>query len=160
MTRSASGRLGSRRSADRLLAAVTQFYKDNGFFPQWTASNGGGPGLPADAIDLLVSPGTEASIITGEEVPVLSTQVVAGCTPVPERSMSAEPASTAWSRSSPDIPVRTTMRSGRAVRTSSVAGSHSNRRIRESMETLAYLEGQRRRRRQLETGEWRAPDED
>lgn len=36
-----------------------------------------------------------------------------------------------------------------------------DRRIRESMETLAYLEGQRKRRRQMETGEWRAPaDED
>lgn len=36
-----------------------------------------------------------------------------------------------------------------------------DRRIRESMETLAYLEGQRRRRRQVESGEWRAPaDED
>lgn len=36
-----------------------------------------------------------------------------------------------------------------------------DRRIRESMETLAYLEGQRRRRRAVEAGEWRAPvDED
>lgn len=33
-----------------------------------------------------------------------------------------------------------------------------DRRIRESMETLAYLEGQRRRRRQAERGGWeRAP---
>lgn len=29
-----------------------------------------------------------------------------------------------------------------------------DRRIRESMETLAYLEGQRRRRRSVERGEW------
>lgn len=36
-----------------------------------------------------------------------------------------------------------------------------DRRIRESMETLAYLEGQRKRRRQVEAGEWRPPvDED
>lgn len=36
-----------------------------------------------------------------------------------------------------------------------------DRRIRESMETLAYLEGQRRRRRNVERGEWEAPaDED
>lgn len=34
-----------------------------------------------------------------------------------------------------------------------------DRRIRESMETLAYLEGQRRRRRSLERGEW-TPRED
>ena len=38
-----------------------------------------------------------------------------------------------------------------------------DRRIRESMETLAYLEGQRKRRRQVESGEWKPPvqtDED
>ena len=35
-----------------------------------------------------------------------------------------------------------------------------DRRIRESMETLAYLEGQRRRRRNLERGEWEARDEE
>ena len=43
----------------------------------------------------------------------------------PEMSMSADPASSAWSRSTPVSPVRTTTRSGSAVRTSSVAGSHS-----------------------------------
>lgn len=32
-----------------------------------------------------------------------------------------------------------------------------DRRIRESMETLAYLEGQRRRRRSAERGDWEAP---
>lgn len=36
-----------------------------------------------------------------------------------------------------------------------------DRRIRESMETLAYLEGQRRRRRAVESGQWERPgDED
>ena len=35
-----------------------------------------------------------------------------------------------------------------------------DRRIRESMETLAYLEGQRRRRRSLERGDWEARDEE
>lgn len=36
-----------------------------------------------------------------------------------------------------------------------------DRRIRESMETLAYLEGQRRRRRAVEAGQWERPaDED
>ena len=36
-----------------------------------------------------------------------------------------------------------------------------DRRIRESMETLAYLEGQRRRRRAVESGQWeRSADED
>jgi hypothetical protein len=35
-----------------------------------------------------------------------------------------------------------------------------DRRIRESMETLAYLEGQRRRRRNLERGEYEAREEE
>jgi hypothetical protein len=35
-----------------------------------------------------------------------------------------------------------------------------DRRIRESMETLAYLEGQRRRRRNLERGEYSAGEEE
>lgn len=35
-----------------------------------------------------------------------------------------------------------------------------DRRIRESMETLAYLEGQRRRRRSLERGDWDPRDEE
>lgn len=35
-----------------------------------------------------------------------------------------------------------------------------DRRIRESMETLAYLEGQRRRRRQLERGEYEAREDE
>jgi prepilin-type N-terminal cleavage/methylation domain-containing protein len=47
----------SRSDTGTLAASVTQFYKDNGFFPQWSLSNGGGPGLPADKVDLLISPG-------------------------------------------------------------------------------------------------------
>jgi hypothetical protein len=35
-----------------------------------------------------------------------------------------------------------------------------DRRIRESMETLAYLESQRRRRRNVEEGKWEAPPDD
>jgi prepilin-type N-terminal cleavage/methylation domain-containing protein len=38
-------------------SALTQFYKDNGFFPQWSLANGGGPGTAANKVDLLVSPG-------------------------------------------------------------------------------------------------------
>ena len=56
--------------------------------------------------------------------------MVAVWTPVPEMSTSADPASSAWSRSSPLRPVRTTTLSGRAVRTSSVAGSHCGLRSR------------------------------
>ncbi len=46
---------------------------------------------------------------------------VACCTPVPDRSASAEPASSAWSRSRPVSPVRTTTASGSAVRTGSLS---------------------------------------
>lgn len=38
-------------------ASITQFYKDNGFFPQWHTANAGGPGTAANKVDLLVSPG-------------------------------------------------------------------------------------------------------
>ncbi len=40
-----------------LAAAITQFYKDTGFWPQWTTANNGGPGLAANKVDLLVSDG-------------------------------------------------------------------------------------------------------
>lgn len=35
-----------------------------------------------------------------------------------------------------------------------------DRRIRESMETLAYLEGQRRRRRVVESGQWESSEDE
>src|SRR5215212_9164466 len=47
----------SRTDTQTVASAVTQFYKDNGFFPQWSAANGGGPGGAANKVDLLVSPG-------------------------------------------------------------------------------------------------------
>jgi prepilin-type N-terminal cleavage/methylation domain-containing protein len=47
----------ARTDTQTVAAAVIQFYKDNGFFPQWAASNAGGPGTAADRRDLLVSPG-------------------------------------------------------------------------------------------------------
>ena len=40
-----------------LAAALTQFYKDNGFFPQWSAATAGGPGTTSTKVDLLVTPG-------------------------------------------------------------------------------------------------------
>lgn len=43
-------------------AAITQFYKDNGFFPQWTAASDGGPGTTADKVDLLVGPGNVPTV--------------------------------------------------------------------------------------------------
>jgi prepilin-type N-terminal cleavage/methylation domain-containing protein len=47
-----------------LAAAVTQFYKDNGFWPQWTTANNGGPGLVANKVDLLVSGGNTPTVAT------------------------------------------------------------------------------------------------
>jgi prepilin-type N-terminal cleavage/methylation domain-containing protein len=47
----------SRSDTQTISAAIVQFYEDNGFFPQWSAANAGGPGLPAGKVDLLVSPG-------------------------------------------------------------------------------------------------------
>lgn len=47
----------ARSDTTTLSAAITTFWRDTGFYPQWTASNGGGPGLPASKVDLLVSTG-------------------------------------------------------------------------------------------------------
>jgi prepilin-type N-terminal cleavage/methylation domain-containing protein len=47
----------ARTDTQTLASAVTQFYKDNGFFPQWSAANAGGAGMNANTVDLLVSPG-------------------------------------------------------------------------------------------------------
>jgi prepilin-type N-terminal cleavage/methylation domain-containing protein len=47
-----------------LAAALTQFYKDNGFWPQWTTANNGGPGLVANRVDLLVSGGNVPAVAT------------------------------------------------------------------------------------------------
>jgi len=47
-----------------IASSVTQFYKDNGFFPQWSAANNGGQGLPADKVDLLITPGNVPNVAT------------------------------------------------------------------------------------------------
>ena len=47
----------ARSDSQTLSAAIIQFYRDNGFFPQWSTANAGGPGLAANKVDLLVSPG-------------------------------------------------------------------------------------------------------
>jgi prepilin-type N-terminal cleavage/methylation domain-containing protein len=47
----------ARTDTQTVAAAVIQFYKDNGFFPQWVTANAGGPGTAANRRDLLVSPG-------------------------------------------------------------------------------------------------------
>ena len=52
----------TRTDTQTLAASVIQFYKDNGFFPQWSTSNAGGPGTPANKRDLLISPGNVPTV--------------------------------------------------------------------------------------------------
>lgn len=52
----------SQTDTQTVAAAITQFYKDNGFFPQWSAASAGGPGLPANKVDLLISPGNVPTV--------------------------------------------------------------------------------------------------
>jgi prepilin-type N-terminal cleavage/methylation domain-containing protein len=40
-----------------IASAIVLFYRDNGFFPSWTLAQAGGPGLPANRLQLLISPG-------------------------------------------------------------------------------------------------------
>ena len=47
----------TRADVQTIASSVTQFYKDTGFFPQWSAANAGGPGTAANKVDLLVSLG-------------------------------------------------------------------------------------------------------
>lgn len=57
-----------------LTAAVAEFYRDNGFYPSWTLAQNGGPGLPNNRVQLLVSPGN----IAQEDQPGPWTSGVAG----------------------------------------------------------------------------------
>jgi prepilin-type N-terminal cleavage/methylation domain-containing protein len=52
----------ARADTQTVASAHTQFYKDNGFFPQWSAANSGGPGLAANKVDLLISPGNVPTV--------------------------------------------------------------------------------------------------
>ena len=52
----------ARNDTQTISAAVIQFYRDTGFFPQWTTANAGGPGTPANKVDLLVSAGNVPSV--------------------------------------------------------------------------------------------------
>lgn len=54
----------TRADTQTISAALLQFYRDNGFFPQWTSANNGGQGLVANKVDLLISPGNVPSVAT------------------------------------------------------------------------------------------------
>ena len=52
----------ARNDTQTIAGAVIQFYKDNGFFPQWTAAVSGGPGTAANKVDLLIGPGNVPTV--------------------------------------------------------------------------------------------------
>jgi len=52
----------ARNDTQTISAAVIQFYRDTGFFPQWSTANAGGPGTAANKVDLLVSAGNVPSV--------------------------------------------------------------------------------------------------
>lgn len=47
----------ARSDCQTIASSIVQFYRDNGFFPQWPAAVAGGPGLPQGRVNLLVSAG-------------------------------------------------------------------------------------------------------
>ena len=47
----------ARSDCQTLATAITAFYRDNGFYPAWKLARNGGPGLPQNRLQLLVSPG-------------------------------------------------------------------------------------------------------
>ena len=52
----------ARNDTQTIAGAVIQFYKDNGFFPQWTVAVSGGPGTAANKVDLLIGPGNVPTV--------------------------------------------------------------------------------------------------
>ena len=52
----------TRTDTQTIASAVTQFYKDNGYFPQWSTANAGGPGTSGNRVDLLVSGGNTPTV--------------------------------------------------------------------------------------------------
>ena len=64
----------ARSDCQTIVSAVSQFYRDNGFFPSWKLAQKGGPGLPQNRVQLLVSPGN----VPLEDQPSLWTTGVAG----------------------------------------------------------------------------------
>lgn len=47
----------ARADCQTIAAAITQFYRDTGFYPAWKQARNGGPGLAQNKLQLLVSPG-------------------------------------------------------------------------------------------------------
>jgi len=67
----------AKTDTQTVASAITQFYKDNGFFPQWSAANAGGPGLIANKVDLLVSPGNIPTVASANTWTTGTTDTIA-----------------------------------------------------------------------------------
>jgi prepilin-type N-terminal cleavage/methylation domain-containing protein len=67
----------SRTDTQTIASAVTQFYKDNGYFPQWSAANAGGPGTSANRVDLLVSGGNTPTVASASTWTTGTTDTIA-----------------------------------------------------------------------------------
>lgn len=52
----------ARADTQTIAAGVVQFFRDTGFYPQWSVANNGGPGTAQNKVDLLVSPGNVPSV--------------------------------------------------------------------------------------------------
>jgi prepilin-type N-terminal cleavage/methylation domain-containing protein len=55
----------SRSDCQTIASAIVQFYKDNGFFPQWASAVSGGPGPASSRVNVIITPGK----IPSEDVP-------------------------------------------------------------------------------------------
>jgi prepilin-type N-terminal cleavage/methylation domain-containing protein len=52
----------TRTDTQTVASSIVQFYKDNGFFPQWSHASAGGPGSAGDRVDLLIGPGNTPAV--------------------------------------------------------------------------------------------------
>lgn len=64
----------AQNDCQTIASGIYQFFRDTGYFPQWRMAHNGGPGLPADRLQLLVSRGNPPV----EDVPTLWSTGVAG----------------------------------------------------------------------------------
>ncbi|MCX6545355.1 MAG: prepilin-type N-terminal cleavage/methylation domain-containing protein [Acidobacteria bacterium] len=64
----------ARNDCPTIASAIILFYRDNGFFPSWSVAQNGGPGLPQNRLQILVSPGNTPQ----EDQPSLWTTGIAG----------------------------------------------------------------------------------
>jgi len=67
----------ARRDTQTIAAAILGFYRDNGFFPQWSLAQNGGPGTAANKVDLLISEGNVPAIAVANTWTTGSTDALA-----------------------------------------------------------------------------------